>query len=676
MFSFGALGTSNSSLSSSTATATATATAASAYLYARLNSRHLLELNCSTLHLSLITPPSCSTTSSLLASTTTSKHLYTIEGIQGRPVGLAVNSLGSTVAVSFDDSKTIAVLRNLQHSSSIEVVQIHLTQAALWMDWHPLSPGDSHLAVLTRGNQLLLFDTLAHTEEAGLEAEIHLKLPANRLDPLVRCSFIKTASTARIAADWSLLGVFLVSEAGDVRFLAPFLPRHFKVKRSEWLEALLYDDAEIDGTARKWLQSCLQGAKFLSTPEGDTDWCLIDCAAALTAFDSLQPALQGPFPIQPEPLEIHNLSSFDRVCDFMICEDAETMAIAFASGKIDLLAFSGFLPAWQLTGQSGGQIGESNSVLVLLESIDVALSQASISRSAKRSVYRAIKFIHSSFDSLLVSPGNDQVISIGINYTAETIECSAIIVASGLKAPAQSFLLGRVFPGAVSIDVVDAVPPALQSSSALSPDLLKITNFAFPLGKLEIEGAALQLEGLLESTLKALHRLKTHQSTHLRLKGSRLCAPSEEASEEDCAALNEELCKWQQEVVMPAMRVGHELALRAQELVQILRTQRHVLTRAHALLTSKPERLQNLLRSLSTATQKNAQLQQRLKTLKEKMPSGEGRLDDGALINALQNMNSRLGNCMNASPARGSDLVDVQLALQTEILTKLQKLLQ
>ncbi len=686
MFSFGgALGTSTSSLgssvstSASVSTSSSTATAPSNCLYAELNSRNLLELNCLNLHLSLISPPSSthsSSSSSLYASTTATKHLCTIEGIQGRPVALAVNSIGSSVAVVFDDLKSVAILNNLQSPSLvIEMVRIHLTSAWLWMDWHSLSPGDTHLTVLTKGNQLFLFNTLTVLEDDTVEPELHLKLPANRLDPLVRCSFVKNVVKVKAAVDWSLLGLFCVSESGDVRFLAPFLPRQFKVKRSQWIEGLLEDDS-IDGTARRWLNSCLNNAKFLSTPEGDTDWILVDSYVALSAFDSLQPALQGPFLIQPEPLEIHHLSSFDRVCDFVVLEDAECMTIAFSSGKIDLLAFggAGLGPAWQLTGQSNNKTErESNQpILVLLESIDLGHSTG----ASKRSITHSVKFIYSSINKLLISPGNDQVVSVNFSCSDEAIECSASVVVSALKSPAQAFLMGKVFPGAISVEngEVNKIADSHILESSLAPDLQKITNFAFPLGKMEIEEAALQLEGLLESTIKALNRLKEHQLKHLKFD-SKAKLP-EEASEEDCAKLNDQLSKWQQEVVMPAMRVGHELALRAQELVQILRTQRQVLTRAHTLLTSKPDRLEIILRNLSVATQKNTQLQQRLCALKEKMPAMEGGLGDAVLSDALQQLNSRLGSCMNSPSVKSSDLVNIQLTLQTEILQKLQKLLQ
>ena len=352
------------------------------------------------------------------------------------------------------------------------------------------------------------------------------------------------------------------------------------------------------------------------------------------------------------------------------------MTIAFSSGKIDLLAFggAGLGPAWQLTGQSNNKTErESNQpILVLLESIDLGHSTG----ASKRSITHSVKFIYSSINKLLISPGNDQVVSVNFSCSDEAIECSASVVVSALKSPAQAFLMGKVFPGAISVEngEVNKIADSHILESSLAPDLQKITNFAFPLGKMEIEEAALQLEGLLESTIKALNRLKEHQLKHLKFD-SKAKLP-EEANEEDCAKLNDQLSKWQQEVVMPAMRVGHELALRAQELVQILRTQRQVLTRAHTLLTSKPDRLEIILRNLSVATQKNTQLQQRLCALKEKMPAMEGGLGDAVLSDALQQLNSRLGSCMNSPSVKSSDLVNIQLTLQTEILQKLQKLLQ
>lgn len=682
MFSFGNSSSTSSNSNSSTS---------SGALYCRLNDKHLLELTVDK-KLNLITPPREDSQSSALLTTsiTNSRHLYTLPAafIAEVAVEMKANAhSASSVAITFANQSVLVVSGLL--SSSISLSIINVSTGVAWFDWHPLSPNYSHLVLLLRSGHLNLYALSQNTniaEEGSesndtlprqIEPESSIKLNQNRFDPLVSACFAPSNKDEN--CNWTRFGLFVCSEAGEVHFICPVLPANFKAKRQSWLQSLAKSS---DGMPKKWLKEALSLAKLLSPPgEEETDWILTQTGPS---FGHLIPSLQGPFSIQPEPLEIHHLASYDRVCDFkaLLTAQGDTLlAISFASGKIDLLLLGGdddLNPLWQLPSQTRKNSNEPlKAYLVLLESIDVHNSTSSSNnKSSKRPVDAKVKFI--SHDRLLVSPGDGRVVEISVELGDEISIGAEVIASSSPKGTPQIALLNRLFPGAISLPESnnkskENISPA--SLSSLSPVLERINRQAFPLGKMEIEGAALQLSSLLESTTKALKRLKEAAG-----KDSSNCKSKlpEAVKEAECGVLNDNVNKWQQEVVMPALRIGHELALRVEELVQILRTERQVLSRAHDLLTSKPDRLESLLKNISTAKERNDRLKFRLETLQKQIPpSKSGRLGDSAILPVLERMKNEFGRCMSTTSNTSCvDVVNVQLSLQSEVLEKLQKLLK
>lgn len=688
MFSFGNSSTSLSSNTSNVSTS-------SGALYCRLNDKQLLELTVDK-KLNLITPPrEDSQSSTLHTSITNARHLHTLPAAFIAEVALEMKAnahSASSVAISFANQSVLVV--SSLFSSSISLSIINVSTGVAWFDWHPLSPNYSHLVLLLRSGHLNLYaldnnknkDTIAAEEGTEsndtlprqIEPESSIKLNQNRFDPLVGACFAPKNNESN--CNWTRFGLFVCSEAGEVHFICPVLPANFKAKRLGWLQSLAKNS---EGMPKKWLKEALSLAKLLSPPgEEETDWTLTHSGPS---FGHLIPSLQGPLSIQPEPLEIHHLASYDRVCDFkaFLTPQGDTLlAISFASGKIDLLVLGGdddLHPVWQLPSQPQKNSNElPKAYLVLLESIDVhssSTSKPSSQSSSKRPVDAKVKFI--SHDRLLVSPGDGRVVDVGIELEDEISITAEVIVSASPKGTPQIALLNRLFPGAISIPssnskAEEPSSPA-HASSSLSPVLERINRQAFPLGKMEIEGAALQLSSLLESTTKALKRLKEATGKEASNCKSKLPDAVKEA---ECSVLNENVNKWQQEVVMPALRIGHELALRVEELVQILRTERQVLSRAHDLLTSKPDRLESLLANISAAKERNDRLKTRLEALQKQIPpSKSGRLGDSELLSVLERMKNELGRCMSTSTS-DIDVVNVQLTLQSEVLQKLQKLLQ
>lgn len=691
MFSFN----SNTSISSTTTTSTSIGTniTSNGALYCRVNDKHLLELTIDK-KLNLITPPREDSPSlTLHTSITNSRHLYTLPAAFISETAIEIkanNHSASSVAISFANQSILVVNGLLGTSISLSIINAPAEVA--WFDWHPLSPNDSHLLLLLLSGHLNLYATTAdglRTEEGNesdplprlIEPESSIKLNQNRFDPLVKACFAPSSinsSRNEDTCNWTRFGVFLCSEAGEVHFICPVVPANFKAKRQDWLQKIAENS---EGMPKKWLKESLLSAKLLSLAgDEETDWIL---ASIGPSFSHLIPSVQGPLSIQPEPLEIHHLASYDRVCDFRAFLSTNgdiILAIAFASGKIDLLLLGGdddLLPAWQLVNQVEQNQESIKAYLVLLESIDV--HSTSSSKSTKRPVDAQVKFI--SPEKMLVSPGDGRVMEIKVELSDEISVSAEVVIASSKTTP-QVALQNRLFPGAILLpestgkDEASLNGSSSASSSSLTPVLERINRQAFPLGKMEIEGASLQLSSLLESTTKALKRLKD-ASGDLSSCKSKL---PDSVKEADCGVLNEQVNKWQQEVVMPALRIGHELALRVEELVQILRTERQVLTRAHDLLTSKPERLESLLKNISTAKERHEQLKRRLESLQKQIPpTKSGRLGDSALLPVLERMKSELGKCMTSSNGQERntmDVVNVQLSLQSEVLQKLQRLLK
>ena len=689
MFSFN----SNTSLASTTTTSSSIGTniTSNGALYCRVNDRHLLELTVDK-KLNLITPPREDSPSvTLHTSITNSRHLYTLPAAFISETAIEIkanNHSASSVAISFANQSILVVNGLLGTCISLSIINAPAEVA--WFDWHPLSPNDSHLLLLLRSGHLNLYATNDDgllNEEGNesdplprlIEPESSIKLNQNRFDPLIKACFAPASINSGRYEDtcnWTRFGVFLCSEAGEVHFTCPVIPASFKAKRQDWLHKLAQNS---EGMPKKWSKESLLSAKLLSLPgDEETDWIL---ASIGPSFSHLIPSVQGPLSIQPEPLEIHHLASYDRVCDFRAFLSTNgdiILAIAFASGKIDLLLLGGdddLLPAWQLVNQVEHNQESIKAYLVLLESIDV--HSTSSSKSAKRPVDAQVKFI--SPEKMLVSPGDGRVIEIKVELSDEISVSAEVIIASS-KATPQVALQNRLFPGAILLPESSSKDEASlnvssSASSSLTPVLERINRQAFPLGKMEIEGASLQLSSLLESTTKTLKRLKDASGDVSSCK-SKLPDAVKEA---DCGVLNEQVNKWQQEIVMPALRIGHELALRVEELVQILRTERQVLTRAHDLLTSKPERLESLLKNISTAKERHEQLKRRLESLQKQIPpTKSGRLGDSALLPVLERMKSELGKCMTSSghDKNPMDVVNVQLSLQSEVLHKLQRLLK
>lgn len=686
-------------------------------LYCRRRHGQVIEVNFTTpsnVQVNLVETAAASTA----ATFSPSKFLYSLKSwpVESTPKRLLCNSLGNLMAIQ-GSSGNISVLR-LQGSAAAVTEEIELEQtilSAAFADfaafaWHPASPADHHLVVLGRSGKLFMFDILrairagAFDEEAEDEAALGfdggaallrlsepeqlVKLPTSRTDPFSSIAFSAPSGNSA----WALFTAFLARESGDIFALCPLVPLKFRAQRQNHLLPL--KQAESEPVVFRWLDEIIRSCEFVANSAGDTDWVLATCPAS---FSHLQPRLQGPFLIQPEPMEIHHLASYDRVVDFSASafrvtgsnEPLTLLAIAFGSGKVDFLAVATeIVPKFQLkdTLVKSPHAHESDvlPILALIESVDLKGSEEKSAN--RRSTDNPIKFLEypGGGGAFFLVSTETAVIKINLRISCDeseeaadldwSIACDSTILIEKLKSHVLCASESKIYPGAITLDLLSSASISRTSSSYVreSSILETITKFAFPLGKMEIEGGAVQLDGLLENLTKTCQRLKAHRSISSTAK-------LPEIDEIGATEFNDHVSEWQEALVSPAIRVGHEIALRSRELVQILGREREILVRAKTLLTAKPERLEKLLKALSEANIRNQKLSERVQTVSQELAKHSPQ--DAVLLEKLAEISR---NLRSHHPLRSGqqdefvllenedELVQAQLAIQTEKLLKLK----
>lgn len=655
-------------------------------LYCRRRRGQVIELNPETLQLNLIAAEGSVSFSPV-------KFLYTLKNWPScsNPKQILCNELGTLLAIQGTNG-TVFVLKLTAANVVVEEIEIdtgsvgEISQIA----WHPASPADHHLILLGgKSGKLAIFDLLKaktdfeeaeYQETDGVkilqlnEAEQVIKLPGNRMDSFTGISFLSSGTF------WLKFTAFLVKESGDIFALCPFLPLQFRAQRQSHLMPL--KKAQNDSMNIKWLDEVLLSCEFVASAAGDTDWVLASCPPS---FTHLQPHLQGPFLIQPEPMEIHHLAAYDRVVDFSVHQRSDDsnlilVIVAFGSGKIDLLAVASEIsPKYQLKNSLTKSVTESDQlpIMALLESVDLGSTVAA--HGNRRSVDGKIKIIDQNDRCILVSTESSVVcIDLKISQEGEddddwSIECNSNILIDKLKNHVICISNEKVYPGAIQLNLQDSLVSEdyFNVSSQPSGILETITKFAFPLGKMEIEGGAVQLESLVENLMKILHRLKAHRSIKSQLK-------LPQVDEIGATEMNEHVSEWQESLVSSAMRVGHEIALRSNELVQILRREREILLRAKTLLTAKPERLQRLMTKLHDAQNQNRKLSDRTTKILQELSKYS--VYDGILIQTIREISDNLSQHpltkkdSNEFVVLGDegDLIQSQLLVQSEKLMKVK----
>jgi hypothetical protein len=643
------------------------------------------------------------------------------------PKRILANGIGNLLAI-LGSTGNICVVR-FGSSSTMEEIEIDCFADVVAMAWHPASPADHHLAVLGRTGQLKLYNLLqsASTSPSGsrstedslffestegtkfklLSPEQSLKLPVSRTDSFVSFAFSSNSflDNSSSSSSWIPFTAFLVKESGDIFALCPFLPLQFRAQRMRHLIPLQRNE---NGIIRKWLDDVILSCQFIAgLDNSSTDWVL---ASNPTSYSHLQARIQGPFLIQPEPMEIRHLASFDRVVDFSVFSRTLsldqppliTLTSAFGSGKLDIMALVfEILPVFQLKdslykSSASDEVTDLLPVLALLESVD--LRGGSSIAPAKRSVDARIRVVQSNRSGPILVSTDDSVVSINLQVSLDdcdngeessdendngnwSIGCEATFLVEKLNNHVLCVSGGKLFPGLMRLPAMETVeckdlPMRTGNPSGI---LESITKFAFPLGKMEIESGAVQLQGLLENLTDNLKRLKTKREKKSPQQQQKKLPEIDEIS---ATELNDHVSEWQESLVSPAMRVGHEIALRSSELVEILKREREILVRAKTLLTAKPDKLGKLLTRLSDAQIKNRVLLERSKQMALELSKHS--VYDGLLIEKLSEISRNFrehavvpsGDFVEVTDEDPEALIRSQLAVQNEKLLKLKNQLQ
>jgi len=153
--------------------------------------------------------------------------------------------------------------------------------------------------------------------------------------------------------DWEIFTIYVLMKNGDVYAICPFLPSKSTVKKSllenlslsieqRWKESDP-EDLVIDQQYRLqrcWISTVLQNLKPVKLNElGDEDEEVI-INGNISRFKDIHPVIQGPFLLQPAPVEFdpekYDLDSIASSIISLKTEPFSIILIAFTSGKVDV----------------------------------------------------------------------------------------------------------------------------------------------------------------------------------------------------------------------------------------------------------------------------------------------------------------------------------------------------
>ena len=304
--------------------------------------------------------------------------------------------------------------------------------------WHPLGDGGSSLLVLTEDALLREYDVVRDVDEpqqvvpctphAGAASRTRSALSAEDEDAVCAVSLALGADSAgegsldasgdpaaaALPPDWLLFTVFVLMRNGDVYALCPFLPKHAAVapatiRALAAREAVLGDSDGAREPQRRYLAALLRQAAVAEADDSLSDPLLeregtpgilaasaregtpapaggagpgSEAAAARLTTPGSSPEPQGPFLLQPAPVELSDeCASLASDLLFVRLTAPERgawlnlLAIAGRDGRVDLaLLLEPVEPRW--AHRRAAQPAEADAPsLVVYESIDLGLAK-------------------------------------------------------------------------------------------------------------------------------------------------------------------------------------------------------------------------------------------------------------------------------------------------------------
>ncbi|ORX53876.1 hypothetical protein BCR36DRAFT_411021 [Piromyces finnis] len=328
---------------------------------------------------------------------------------------ITVNKNGKLLALVGEDGVNVMIIP--QTINQINVEEIHANIITVGSDiyssnsgikivkaaWHPLSSTNSHLVILSSDGCLRLFDVSSESKEPEQryfigpqyyneykEFSSSVYIPGRSISG--NSEEMETISfTFGNGDDWEIFTIYVLMKNGDVYAICPFLPSKSIVKKSllenlsvsieqRWKESDA-DDLVMDQQYRLqrcWISTVLQNLKPVRTSDLSEDEEVI-INGNISRFKDIHPVIQGPFLLQPAPIEFDTKKcNIDNIASSIVSLNTEPFSIilvAFTNGKIDVCINVAPVEALWMSNNDMVQDFEL-PILAVYETIDLMLNES------------------------------------------------------------------------------------------------------------------------------------------------------------------------------------------------------------------------------------------------------------------------------------------------------------
>ncbi|KAL6635854.1 hypothetical protein LY90DRAFT_672382 [Neocallimastix californiae] len=290
---------------------------------------------------------------------------------------ISINKNGKLLALIGEEGVNVMIIP--QTINQINVEELHANIISVGSDiyssnsgikiikaaWHPLSSTNSHIVILSSDGCLRLFDVSSESKEPE---QLYYIGPQyyNEYKAFSSSTYIPGRSisgnseemetvsfTFGSGEDWEIFTTYVLMKNGDVYAICPFLPSKSTVKKSlleglslsieqRWKESDP-DDLIIDQQYRLqrcWISTVLQNLKPVKSNDIEEEDEEVIINGNISRFKDIHPVIQGPFLLQPAPIEFDTENTdFDNIASSIISLKTEPFSIiliAYTNGKVDV----------------------------------------------------------------------------------------------------------------------------------------------------------------------------------------------------------------------------------------------------------------------------------------------------------------------------------------------------
>jgi len=345
---------------------------------------------------------------------TSYKRITTDRKIDYYVNSISINKNGKLLALIGEEGVNVMIIP--QTINQINVEEVHANVITVGSDiyssnsgikivkaaWHPLSSTNSHLVILSSDGCLRLFDVSSESKEPEQRYFIgpqyyneyksynsSLYIPGRSISG--NSEEMETVSfTFGSGDDWEIFTIYILMKNGDVYAICPFLPSKSTVKKSllenlslsieqRWKES---DPEDLVADQQYRLQRCwistvlqnLKPVKINDLDENGEEEVIIN--GNISRFKDIHPVIQGPFLLQPAPIEFDpDECDLDNIASSIISlktEPFSIIVIAFTNGKVDVCLNVAPVEALWMSNNDMVQDFEL-PVLAVYETIDLKL---------------------------------------------------------------------------------------------------------------------------------------------------------------------------------------------------------------------------------------------------------------------------------------------------------------